>query len=149
MKKHSKKKLIDNLDTALNKTVSMLSEKEIKSLVKSSEATVYGNYAVYKKNNFWCISYKKDSIIREDILSYDAACCIAICMEKNKVSILRDMLSLESEYAKHYYDLVYYNNIKKSASLEQFCSLEDRIDISVRRLQLIKRKLTIFKVNNR
>ena len=149
MKKPNKKKLLDNLDTAINTTVSMLSEKEIKSLSKSSEKTQYGEYSVYKKNNFWCISNKNGSIIRDDILSYDAACCIAICMERKLHFGTKYVIGLEEEYSKHYYDLVYFHNAKKNSSTEQFCIIEDRIDVSVRKLQMVKRKLTIFKAGNR
>jgi hypothetical protein len=145
----SKSALIDKLDRATDKAVSVALVRGI-PLTMSKKSTLIGSTLVEKnKKGFYNVSTIDGTILFEDISVFDVAVIVAQRYNAGEMSTIKKVLALEEKYAKHHADMVNYLHCLKSAKkrhdAERMAILEDKFQVSEIYAKSIRDSISIFK----
>jgi hypothetical protein len=144
-----KSRLLEVLDNALNQATST-AIKNADPIKRSKNSTFIGTTIVEKnRDGFYDIKFLNDTILFENISTFDVAVMIAQRYNSNEHSVIKQILVLEEKYAKYHNDMVHYLHCfkaaKKKNDIEKMCILEDKFQVAEGLARITKDRIGFFK----
>jgi hypothetical protein len=144
-------KIISLLNVIVNK-VAQTTIKEGCPMALSKKDTYVGSVLVQKLDDGTYTISKADKPIPiySDIYLYESAILIARYYDRGSVSIIREILKVDKECAKHKTDMMHYiacyKQVKQTRDTERMLVLEDKFCMSEESLKITRSKLSRFTI---
>lgn len=145
-------KLLSLFNIAVNRAVKS-AVKEGQPLTMSKKDTYVGPLLVQKLINGTYSIYKTNANqpMYSDIHLYEAAVLISQHYERGAISCVREILKIDSDYAKYKTDMMHYiacyKHVKESKDIERMLVLEDKFCMAEELSKITRQRLSKFKIS--
>jgi hypothetical protein len=141
--------LLKELDKATDRAATFALQRGFPIPV-SKKSTLIGNAFVDKnENNLYDVLNFQRTLLYSDISVFDVAVTIAQRINSNELGSIRQIIYLDSRFAKYHTDMVHYlhcmKGAKKRRDIDRMTILEDKFQVAEQFAKNTRDKLSNFK----